>query len=303
MKVVVFTGATSFLGTHLLEKLLNKGYAVYALVRKNSARLKRLPASDRLILLYGSLDDLELVREKVAHADLWIHFAWQGSVGEDRTDREIQNGNVEYSMRALEIADELGCKEFVFSGSQAEYGKKDSETRENMACAPVSEYGRAKLAFSRKAEEYCEKREIKFIHLRIFSVYGPGDRQGSLVSDCIRKFNHGQKMDLGSCVQKWNYLYIDDFAAMVMRLINSDCEAGIYNIGSDDTRVLREYVLQIYEMSNKSGSYEFGDTYVNPEGSPSLRPDISKLLTVIGDFKMTPFEEGIHRIMDATEFE
>ncbi len=303
MKTVVFTGATSFLGAHLLRELLREGHVVYALVRGDSTRLGQLPAGDRLHLLYGSLDDLDIVREEVSRADLWIHFAWHGSGSRNRADREVQSRNVAYSVRALQIADELGCRQFIFSGSQAEYGNKSGVIRESMECLPISEYGKAKLEFSGRAEAYCRNVQMDFIHLRIFSVYGPGDRAGTLVDDCIRKFNTGQSLVLGPCTQEWNYLYIDDFAAIVMRLIENGCASGIYNVGSDDTRVLREYVLKIYEMSNGTGTYEFGESCTNPERSPSLRPDISRLLETIGDFRMTSFEEGIRKTMDAAGME
>ena len=201
-------------------------------------------------------------------------------------------------MRALKVADSLGCTQFVFSGSQAEYGKTIESISENTICNPVSEYGRAKLEFSCLAEEYCKNKKLNFIHMRIFSVFGAGDRFDTLVCSCVDKFNHGEVMHLGSCKQQWNYLYIDDFVNIVINLIEKQCKNGIYNIASSDTRVLREFVEEIYDLSNQTGTYIFGEYAKNPEGSPELRPDISKLIECIGDVEFTPFRQGIMRITE-----
>lgn len=297
MKTVVFTGATSFLGRNLIKGILNEGYKVYALVRKNSKFVDRLPKDENITLIYGALEDMTIIKHYVESADYFIHFAWDGSGNTGRANEAIQMQNVNYAMKALQIAYELGCKTFIFSGSQAEYGSKQNLIYESEKCLPLSAYGKAKLEFSRLAEQFCQKTAIKFVHLRIFSVYGWGDREGTLIDSCIRKFNFGGLVKLGACSQQWNYLYIRDFVDIVVGLMRKNCETGIYNIASNDTRELSEFVKDIYELSNKTGKYEFGNCVQNPEGSPNLIPNVEKLFTVLGEFEMTPFKIGISETM------
>ena len=300
MKTVILTGATSFLGRNLLKGLLVKEYKVYAFVRQSSSNANKLPPQNRnLEIIYGSLDHLEVIEKNVEKADYFIHFGWDGSGNAGRANAEIQGKNVEYSMNALKAAHRLGCQAFIFPGSQAEYGLKQGRIYETEECSPVSEYGKAKLEFSEKAEVFCKELDMKFIHLRIFSVYGPGDRKNTLVDACIRKFNSGEVMSLGPCTQRWNYLYIDDFVKIVLRMMKSECEAGIYNIASLDTRILREFVGEIYELSNKTGKFDFEDTAQNPEGSPELIPDVGKMLSATGSMEMTPFRSGILKTMNS----
>ena len=91
--------------------------------------------------------------------------------------------------------------------SQAEYGVHREVMTEDAPCAPVSEYGKAKLEFGKRAEELCRKSGMEYVHCRIFSVYGPGDHPWSLVNSCIRTFEEGGCMKLGECTQKWNLHY------------------------------------------------------------------------------------------------
>ncbi len=296
MKTIVITGATSFLGRNTMRRLLDDGCDVYAFVRRPEA----LPdyAGERLHIIEGSLDSVELIKDSVDHADCFIHFAWDGSGYAGRADNDIQLKNVGYSMRALRIAHEIGCRQFIFPGSQSEYGTVRGKITEATPCNPVSPHGRAKLNFSAEAERYCENIDMNFIHLRIFSVYGFGDREGTLVNICVDGFNSGERVVLGPCAQMWNYLYIGDFEKIISRLVKNERAEGIYNVAGCQSKPLREYVRDIYEMSNKSGTYEFGLETQNPEGSPPLEPVTDKIESLTGGIEFTPFKDGIKKMME-----
>lgn len=298
MKTVVMTGATSFLGLNVLKSLLRNQYEVYALVRKSSKSLMKLPSNEKLHLVYGSLDDLYFLEEQVPFANYFLHFAWDGSGNVGRADASVQTRNVEYAMDALRIASMLGCEKFIFPGSQAEYGQKYDIIKETDSCNPISEYGKAKLEFSNRAHKFCEDKSIAFIHLRIFSVYGYGDRDGTLVDLCINHFMKNVSLELGPCIQKWNFLYIEDFVNFIEQILIYDIETGIYNIASSDTRVLRDFVNCIHEVSESNSLVKYGEIAENPEGSPSLMPNIDKILGVIGKYEFTPFKKGIKTIIE-----
>lgn len=298
MKTVVMTGATSFLGVNVLNNLLANQYEVYALVRKSSKSFSKLPVSENLHLIYGALDDLKLIEEHVSSADYFLHFAWDGSGNLGRADAAVQSKNVDYAMNALEIANNLGCEKFIFPGSQAEYGQKYDVIKEFDDCNPISEYGKAKLSFSSKAHEFCKDKSIAFIHLRIFSVYGYGDRDGTLVDLCVNRFIKNESVELGPCAQKWNFLFIEDFVGLIEQILIHDVKTGIYNIASSDTRVLKAFVNEIYEISKSSSEIRFGERTANPEGSPSLMPSIDKIIEVIGEYAFTSFERGIKSIIE-----
>lgn len=80
------------------------------------------------------------------------------------------------ALNAVRVAKDLGCRRFLFTGSQAEYGVKSELTDEETVCEPrPPPYGRAKLAVRQQAEVLCRELGLDYGHARIFSTYGPGD--------------------------------------------------------------------------------------------------------------------------------
>lgn len=291
MKKVIITGATSFLGSHILRTLDgNDEYRIFALVRKES--VYKLNKQENVHICPGELSTIKDAFQNIKEADIFLHFAWDGSGDQGRMQQDTQKKNVEYSLQALKLACDMGCKMFLFPGSQAEYGIQHEEISEETKLAPISAYGKAKVDFASKAELYCKSRNINFVHLRIFSVYGNGDRYGTLVNTCIRAFMNNEHISLGECKQQWNYIYIADFVKIVLSIMNENI-SGTYNVGSDDTRCLRDFVYEIYNIMDKKGSVDFSNSISKPEGVPDLNPNIGKLKTIIPQFKFTSFSEGI----------
>lgn len=289
---VIITGATSFLGLAVSRHLLAAGHSVGAVVRPDSASRNKLPNHERLTVYDLNVGEIELFFQKISGAEVFLHMAWDGIGSAGRQDPEIQKLNVDYSLRAVRAAKALGCRRFVFSGSQAEYGIHRDTISEESACAPVSEYGKAKLEFADQAKTLCKTLNMEYIHTRIFSVYGPGDHPWSLVSSCLSRWQQGQTIALGECSQLWNYLYIRDAAAGLAALMESG-ESGIYNLAGEDTRPLREFIEAMYEACGGKGSYHYGQRQPNAEGPASLMPSIEKIRKQTGWKPRVSFSEGI----------
>ena len=137
---------------------------------------------------------------------------------------------------------------------------------------------------------------MDYIHARIFSVYGPGDHPWSLVQSCLRTWKQGGEMKLGECTQWWNFLYIEDAAAALVSLLEKG-RAGYYNVAGRDTRRLREFVEEMYELCKRQGSYVYGERPQNAEGLTDLLPDITKIHAETGWEPEIPFAEGIYEIL------
>ena len=304
---VVVTGATSFLGRAVANRLLKQGSRVYAVVRPGSENLRYLPSNqDGLVIIereLGELDTLDQVIDEPCQA--FYHFGWDGSGSENRMKREVQQKNVVDALKALEGARRLSCSRFLFSGSQAEYGIHKEALSEVTDCSPVSEYGKAKLDFLKQATEKTNQWQqdgissMEYIHARIFSVYGPGDHPWSLVESCLRAFGRGEYISLGECTQMWNFLYLEDCVRALILLMEQEKESvsGIYNVAAPEreTKPLREYIRQMYETMGYHGSYSFGRRRPNAEGLANLIPDISKLEENTGFSPRVSFSEGVKK--------
>ena len=177
--------------------------------------------------------------------DVWIHFAWDGVGSAGRSDTNIQIENIQNAKKAYLYAKLLGARKFLFAGSQAEYGRGNHRVP-----LPVSPYGKAKLSFGRWATEQSLLSEIyddapmQFIHMRIYSVYGSGDHETSLVNTVLRAALRHEAITLGPCEQRWNYLEVHDLVRAIRILLSSeDTRTGIYDIAGTDSRRLKTYVI------------------------------------------------------------
>ena len=301
MKIVV-TGATSFIGAVTVRKLLEAGHQVEAVVRpgsKNMANLYgQIPEGRETSLRVLELDlhKIDEITDVVSEADWFLHTGWDGAGSENRMKRDVQQANVVQSLKAVRAAAALGCKKFLFTGSQAEYGVCHSLIHEEMPLNPLSEYGIAKVDFGKEAGTLCKELGMEYIHARIFSVYGPGDHPWSLVETCLRTWQEGGEMKLGECTQKWNYLYIEDTASALIHLLTK-AEAGVYNVASADIRVLREYIEEMYALCGCRGSFVYKERPQNAEGPANLMADITKICETTGWHPTTTFAEGINELL------
>ena len=312
---VVVTGATSFIGVSVIEYLLHQGHRVYAVVRPGSANLGRLPENrENLILVYKNLEDMDNLADDIQEACYgFFHFGWDGAGSNNRTDRQIQQKNVSDSLKALTAAARLGCRRFLFSGSQAEYGVCHHVMREDHSCDPVSEYGKAKVDFHRMAGQRIKEwrqsgfSEIEYIHTRIFSIFGPGDHPYSLVESCLDAFTGGKEISLGECTQLWNFLYIEDLVSALWALMaqegrlaepGEDC--AVFNIAGtpEATRPLRRYVEGMHRLCGFRGAYRYGTRLPNAEGPADLNPDVTKLSRMTGWSPRISFDEGILKMLE-----
>jgi nucleoside-diphosphate-sugar epimerase len=297
----VITGASGFIGVEISKILLNKGDIVYAVCRKTSKGLSNIPQHDNLKIVWADLDHLSEIPSQVNHADIFIHLAWEGTISGGRFNTEIQERNITNAFTAMKVAKEIGCQLFVDSGSQAEYGTYTELITEETPCNPFSDYGKAKLEVWNKGQNLCKELGLKYIHLRIFSMYGVNDHPYTLVMTIVEKMLKNERdIDLSSCTQMWNYVYCPDASRIIIALCeyairNKKFRAEIYNIASDDTRELKEFVERIKQLTTSSSNCNYGA--IIPSNLVSLNPSIKKAMSVT-NIRFTPFDDVIRLIIE-----
>lgn len=305
MKNILVTGATSFIGVHLIKEYLNKNCKVVAVVRPNSTKLRRLPKSDLLKIIETDMEKIEdivgiLENKKI---DIFYHLAWEGTRMPYRNDPVLQNHNYKYAIKAMNTAIRLGCSIFIGSGSQEEYGKCVDDIDENYETNPITEYGKAKLKTYEVLKKIAKNNKIKFIWTRIFSVYGIYDYEGTLVMSALDKMKKNENVPLTLCLQNWDYIYVEDVARVMYLLANTSCADGIYNIASGESKQLKEFVIDMKDICKSKSELQFGAIPYNNEGVVSFKPIVDKLKQNIGWSCNVNFKEGIKRILEFTNLE
>jgi nucleoside-diphosphate-sugar epimerase len=193
----------------------------------------------------------------------------------------------------VNAANTLGCKVFLGTGSQAEYGSVDAIITPDLAVNPNTCYGAAKFAAGYLSRALCRQKGITHIWARLFSVFGENDRNGSFVNYLIETLMKNKNPSLTRCYQIWNYMYSKDLAYILYSLARRGRDGETYCVGSKNSRSLREYGEDIRNVVNPGMELGFGDIPYKENQVMKMMPDVSKLIRDIGDFKETPFDEAI----------
>lgn len=297
----VITGATSMLGISMCEYLSLAGHTVYAVCRQSSLNLTKIPQNEHIHLLYSDLEHIATILSELPVADVFINFAWGNTDHQGRDNEELQNHNVFNALACIDVASKLGCRLFVEAGSQAEYGYVPTLITEETPCHPETAYGKAKLKVQELGSTQCLKCDMKYLHLRIFSTFGENDRPWTLVMSAIKKLRNNESLQLSSCTQSWNYLYVKDCVKQIGLLCEYALSSKVYvsdifHIASEDTRMLRSYVEEIKRVLNSSSELLFGS--VRPSHAVSLKPSIVKTKEAIDFISDYSFAASIKLIND-----
>lgn len=188
------------------------------------------------------MGDYDKLVKCIGRADAFIHLAWEGARVPHRDNAEMQQKNYECAITAMNSAKQLGCRVFLGSGSQAEYGKMEGDVTELSPCNPTTEYGKKKLLACAELSKIANNCGIRFVWTRIFSIYGKYDYSGTLIMSAIQKMKNNEPIEMTACTQLWDYLHVEDAAKAIVTLIENDNASGIYNIASGVKKPLRVFV-------------------------------------------------------------
>lgn len=168
---------------------------------------------------------------------------------------------------------------------------------------------KAEQKTEQKAEQKAEQENpMKFLDLRIFSVYGVGDHETTLVHTLVQAVLADRSMDLSPCSQMWNFMEARDLARAIAFLLEGGFGSGTYDLCSQDSRPLKDYVLEIESLgkaflekkegktlSTSSSLLRFGERASNAEGPVDLKPSIKDLYDR-GFQEKISFQQGIEAL-------
>ena len=307
MKTIAVTGATSMLGAALIRRCAENGVRVYAAVRKDSPKLRRIADLPDVRPVFCELTELRNLPDRIPEkCDTFFHFAWEGTGPARDSGVFRQNDNVGYTADAVSAAAKLGCALFVGAGSQAEYGPKGPEILigPDTETEPDTPYGTAKLAAGRLAFAECEKLGVGCIWPRIFSVYGIWEKETAMVASALRAIRAGNHMAFTPAEQIWDYLFSEDAGEAFFRIGETGVPGSVYCIASGDARPLRDYLAELFAEAGAPlsgiGEKPYGNGPVR-----NLRADVRSLAADTGFAPKYTFREGIRetiRWMDREEF-
>jgi nucleoside-diphosphate-sugar epimerase len=214
------TGATGFIGSHLVEALVQQGAQVKCLVR-NKKRLgwvKDLPVE----FVVGNCQEKDSLKQGVKDVDQVFHLAGVTAAVKEKTYFEVNAQGTENLIEAC-IENNTHLKKFIYISSQAAAGPCRGGGRKNESdpCEPVSPYGNSKLRGEELALSH--SREIPLLILRPCAVYGPRDKGFYAVFQCLSKHI---KPCLSNQDQHISMCYVQDLVHAILLAAQAPTESG-----------------------------------------------------------------------------
>ena len=298
LRGAVVTGATGMLGSALVQRLLDEQIRVLAVTRPNSSRIDAVPAGAEKIAC--DLSELRHLPDMISEpVDAFFHLGWEGTGGASRQNAELQTRNIQASVDAAQAAHILGCKVFLFAGSQAECGRINGMVTDDVPCRPETCYGAAKLCAGEMTLQQCGQYGLRHIWMRILSIFGPNDSPNYAIPTLIRQLRQGEIPALTKGEQLWDYLYSEDAAKALLLAARYGHHGEIYPLGSGIARPLREYFESLRDIVAPGASLGFGQVPYSPNQVMRLQADISKLARDTGFMPSFTFEQGMKRMLQS----
>lgn len=293
------TGASGFIGSHLVERLRHENADVAVILRPDSKPWRIEPLLPELAIIRGNWSEPEAIARGVREfaPEVVYHMAWQGVENAHRNDLSQVDQNLSLTSRLIQISAEAGCKAWVGLGSQAEYGPANRQVDESSPLRPTTLYGVVKLCCGLLAEGLCRHMGLRFAWVRVFSTYGPRDNPSWLIPYLIRELTAGRKPALTKCEQKWDYLYVADAAEAIFRVGREPQAAGFFNLGSGTAVALREWVEQLRDMIDPQLPLGIGEVAYRPDQVMHLQADIARLSAATGWTPTTSARLGLAKTL------
>lgn len=282
------------LGLALLKECVDNDVCAIAIIRPNSFGKSKLPKSNLIKVIECDISNYKNYCPDES-ADCFYHLAWQGTSPQDRNNKSIQDANVQYTVDAVHLASRFHCKKFIGAGSQAEYGIQMKKIDAHSTPNPVSAYGHAKLIASEKCKTCCQSLNIICIWTRIFSVYGIHDRPDSLINYALRCAISGEKAVFSKALNKWDYLFESDAAAILLLLGKKIVNHSTFCLASGISKPLMSYIEEIWEIVGTNKNYEFTEKL----SQVNLDVDVSDLFNTIEYSPKVSFRNGIQQIISS----
>jgi nucleoside-diphosphate-sugar epimerase len=222
---LLITGASGFLGYHLIEAALLQEYEVYAGVRKSS-NIKHL-LNNNVTVVEMDLADISSLKTILEKNGI-THIIHAAALTKAKTESDYNFSNALLTRNLAIAATEAhtDIKKFVFISSLAAMGPSANgePVKEDDIPRPLTWYGKSKLL----AEKYLsEINNLPFIGLRPTAVYGPREKDLLLL---IKSVNKGIEVYIGNGEQKLSFIYVKDLAAVAIKCLSSKIIGEFYNI-------------------------------------------------------------------------
>jgi nucleoside-diphosphate-sugar epimerase len=303
-KTYLVTGGAGFIGSHMVDALLNDGHNVRVVDNFSTGKRENLAhVLDRIELHEISITDRDVLAEAMQGVDFVFHLAAQASVPRSVKDPIGSNdNNVNGTLNVLLTARDAGVKRVLYAGSSSAYGNVQSEFKsEDMLPRPLSPYAAAKLAGEHYCQAFAQVYDLETVVVRYFNVFGPRQDPLSAYAAVIPKFATAMLDDQppsveGDGLQSRDFTYIANVVHGNLLACHTEGVSGeIFNIACGGRINLLEMIDQLNTLLGKQIEPVFVDP--RPGDVKHSRAAIDKARQLLGYEPLVDFDEGLDRTL------
>ena len=304
MKKALVTGGAGFIGSHLVDKLLEEGYSVVVLDNFSTGRpenLKHQENNDNLRIIKADICGLDAIRPYFKGIDHVFHLgALADIVPSIVNPLGYYRSNVDGTFNVVEASRSEGVKKIVYAASSSCYGIPDTfPTPETARMRPQYPYALTKLLGEQLVLHWGQVYKIPVISLRLFNVYGTRSRTSGTYGAVFgvflaQKLNNKPFTVVGDGTQTRDFTFVTDVANAFFMAADSDLRQEAMNVGSGNT----------YSVSRLVELLGGEVTYIPKRpGEPDCTfGDTAKIRKLLGWSPKASFEQGVRSILDNIEY-
>lgn len=295
-KKYLITGASGFIGSVLLRKLLDNKEDVYIILRKQSNTWRINDLLDKVTVSYSDLSDVSELTQiiKEIKPNIIFHLATNGAYSYQKNANQIIHTNILGTWNLLQACNNINYELFINTGSSSEYGFKKFAMREIDSLEPTSYYAVTKCAQTLLCSHIAKQEKKPIVTIRPFAVYGPYEESKRFVPTLMKALLFNKKMDLVSPETARDFIYIDDIVDAYLKINELKNNPGEYfNIGSGLQSTIKDVVETAIKVTGKNIKLKWGSMKNRNWDTNNWVADISKARQLLKWTPKTNLEQGI----------
>ena len=252
----LITGASGFVGSNLIRKLIDENKEVTILIREDSDLWRindlvpKIQTFKTDLSNYGKLEKIisDIDPDFVYHLGTYGGYPFQTSI------QKITQVNILNTINLFESLSKCNNLKLIINfGSSSEYGPKSTSMNESDEAIPITPYGISKLTQTKFAKFYSKNMNLPIVTLRLFSVFGPFEEPGRLIFDIMTSVIKGKTIELSSPFPRRDFVYVSDVIQAIETAIHAKNIIGeIFNIGTGVMRSVQDVVNNVLEIAKSN---------------------------------------------------
>lgn len=300
--IYLVTGATGFVGSNIVRRLVKDGKKVNILTRNKKLNFRFSDIASKITVHEVDLQNPKLLKiiDKIK-PEYVFHLAVYGSLPNEKDMNDLIDTNLLGTANLINALKQNKFKLMINTGSSSEYGNKEDSMKESDLLVPVNDYGVIKAATTMFVSKEAIRNNLPIITFRLFSPYGPYEHATRLIPSVILNALKNKPIQVGNKKNVRDFTFVDDVVDAYIRARNLKFNPGeIFNIATGRQHRVSEVVETIISKTHSNSKIEWG---AKPKQERQIEPnrweaDIKKSKKLLDWKPKYSLDQGLSKTID-----